>query len=48
MVTIAPVQAANTAVKELGDFQNYFEVLQKDAARLADSLEQLAGKRNSS
>lgn len=36
------VQTANTALKELGDFQNYFEVLQREAAELADLLERLA------
>ncbi len=36
------VQTANTALKELGDFQNYLDVLHSEAAELADLLEQLA------
>ena len=35
-------QEANTAVKELGDFQNYFNLLQEEAKGLADMLERLA------
>jgi hypothetical protein len=41
----AVVQACNTAVKELGDFENYFQVLQREAGELADMLELLAAKR---
>ena len=42
LVRFLPVQTASTAIKELGDFQNYFEVLQREAAELADLLEKLA------
>ena len=40
-----PAQACNTAVKELGDFENYFQVLQREAGELADMLEALAAQR---
>jgi len=41
----AVVQDCITAVKELGDFENYFQVLQREAGELADMLERLAAQR---
>ncbi len=49
-LTLGPdgeLQACITAVKELGDFENYFEVLQREAGELADMLEALAEQRAS-
>lgn len=41
------INSADQALKVLGDFQTYFEVLQQDLSKLTGSLQQL-GKQESS
>lgn len=41
------VQTCDTAVKELGDFENYFSVLNKEIEGLAELLENFAARKRS-